>query len=168
MQLEVLNTLEANDPKGRWHCVFLREWFDYRGHVCMVFEKLGLSLYDYLRKNAYQPFSYELVGSSSVSLLSSGFFFGKERLSLVWGCRLNHSCVGAVCCCPAFPVFLLPLRLINPFSFLPQACTSGEGSPAWTSFKHVFARCLAIGQVSTEIPRSLLFDSKRAELLVLN
>lgn len=36
MQLEVLNTLEKNDPQNRWHCVHLREWFDYRGHVCMV------------------------------------------------------------------------------------------------------------------------------------
>jgi hypothetical protein len=43
------------------HCVALREWFDYRGHVCMVFEKLGLSLYDFLRKNKYRPFHLEQV-----------------------------------------------------------------------------------------------------------
>ena len=36
VQLEVLNTLEKNDPQNRWHCVHLQEWFDYRGHVCMV------------------------------------------------------------------------------------------------------------------------------------
>jgi len=60
-QLEVLNTLERNDPGGRYHCVSLREWFDYRGHVCMVFEKLGLSLYDFLRKNSYSPFPAAMV-----------------------------------------------------------------------------------------------------------
>ena len=60
-QLEVLNTLERNDPEGRYHCVSLREWFDYRGHVCMVFEKLGLSLYDFLRKNSYSPFPAAMV-----------------------------------------------------------------------------------------------------------
>ena len=60
-QLEVLNTLERNDPEGRFHCVSLREWFDYRGHVCMVFEKLGLSLYDFLRKNSYSPFPAAMV-----------------------------------------------------------------------------------------------------------
>jgi hypothetical protein len=43
VQLEVLNTLESNDRSGKYHCVRLKEWFDYRGHVCMVFEKLGLS-----------------------------------------------------------------------------------------------------------------------------
>ena len=36
VQLEVLNTLEKNDPQNRWHCVHLQEWFDYRSHVCMV------------------------------------------------------------------------------------------------------------------------------------
>ena len=60
-QLEVLNTLERNDPEGRWHCVSLREWFNYRGHVCMSFEKLGLSLYDFLRRNSYCPFHVNLV-----------------------------------------------------------------------------------------------------------
>jgi hypothetical protein len=60
-QLEVLNTLEKNDLEGRWHCVSLREWFNYRGHVCMAFEKLGLSLYDFLRRNAYNPFHVNMV-----------------------------------------------------------------------------------------------------------
>ena len=36
VQLEVLNTLERNDPDSQWHCVHLQEWFDYRSHVCMV------------------------------------------------------------------------------------------------------------------------------------
>jgi hypothetical protein len=42
-------------------CVQLKEWFNYRGHVCMVFEKLGPSLYDYLRRNEYQPLPLALV-----------------------------------------------------------------------------------------------------------
>lgn len=43
----------------------LLEWFDYRGHVCMVFERLGLSLYDFMRKNAYKPFPLDMVRLSS-------------------------------------------------------------------------------------------------------
>ncbi len=61
VQLEVLNTLEKNDREGRFHCVALQEWFNYRGHVCMAFEKLGLSLYDCLRRNSYSPFQVNLV-----------------------------------------------------------------------------------------------------------
>lgn len=48
-------SLQAN------HCVQLLEWFDYRGHVCMVFERLGPSIYDYLRKNSYKPFPLAIV-----------------------------------------------------------------------------------------------------------
>ena len=61
VQLEVLNTLDHNDVESKYHCVRLLEWFDYRGHVCMVFEKLGLSLYDFLKKNSYRPFHLDLV-----------------------------------------------------------------------------------------------------------
>ena len=77
MQLEVLATLAANDPERRRHCVVLREWFEYRGHVCMVFEKLGLSLYDFLRKNSYRPFHINLVridlDSCLMTMLERGF-----------------------------------------------------------------------------------------------
>eukprot|EP00878_Enallax_costatus_P028754 GHUV01031094.1.p2 GENE.GHUV01031094.1~~GHUV01031094.1.p2 ORF type:complete len:186 (+),score=48.81 GHUV01031094.1:1044-1601(+) len=61
IELEVLNTLEKNDPGSNWNCVKLKEWFNYRGHVCMVFEKLGPSLYDFLRRNEYQPFPLAMV-----------------------------------------------------------------------------------------------------------
>ncbi|BDA46929.1 Serine/threonine-protein kinase AFC2 [Coccomyxa sp. Obi] len=71
IELEVLNTLEKNDAEGRWHCVNLLEWFDYRGHVCMAFEKLGLSLYDFLRRNGYTPFHVNLVRSFGKQLLES-------------------------------------------------------------------------------------------------
>ena len=64
VQLEVLNTLEKNDAAGQYHCVGLLEWFDYRGHVCMAFERLGLSLYDFLRRSGYLPFHVSLVQSS--------------------------------------------------------------------------------------------------------
>ena len=63
VQLEVLNTLEKNDVTGQFHCVSLQEWFEYRGHVCMAFERLGLSLYDFLRRSGYLPFQVNLVGA---------------------------------------------------------------------------------------------------------
>ncbi|WIA08010.1 hypothetical protein OEZ85_007480 [Tetradesmus obliquus] len=69
IELEVLNTLERNDPDAKRHCVKLKEWFQYRGHVCMVFEKLGPSLYDFLRRNEYQPLPLALVQAVARQLL---------------------------------------------------------------------------------------------------
>lgn len=61
----------------------LREWFDYRGHVCMVFEKLGLSLFDFMRKNSYRPFPIELVQ------VGMG---GEERRGEEGPCGPGHTC----------------------------------------------------------------------------
>ncbi|GIL79629.1 hypothetical protein Vretimale_12329 [Volvox reticuliferus] len=80
IELEVLNTLEKNDPFGQNHCVTLREWFDYRGHVCMVFEKLGLSLFDYMRKNGYKPFPLDLVQDFGRQLLQAVSYMHELRL----------------------------------------------------------------------------------------
>ncbi|GFR49286.1 hypothetical protein Agub_g11295 [Astrephomene gubernaculifera] len=80
IELEVLNTLEKNDPSGQNHCVALREWFDYRGHVCMVFEKLGLSLFDYMRKNGYKPFPLDVVQDFGRQLLQAVSYMHELRL----------------------------------------------------------------------------------------
>ena len=80
IELEVLATLEANDPASRFHCVSLREWFDYRGHVCMVFEKLGPSLYDFLRRNEYQPFPMAVVQAIARQLLEAVAYMHELRL----------------------------------------------------------------------------------------
>lgn len=65
IELEALNTLQANDPCQTRHCVQLLEWFNYRGHVCMVFERLGPSLYDILRRNGYKPFPFYMVSRTA-------------------------------------------------------------------------------------------------------
>ncbi|KFM28854.1 Serine/threonine-protein kinase AFC2 [Auxenochlorella protothecoides] len=71
VELRVLRTILEHDPGGRWHCVRLLDWFDYRGHVVMVFERLGPSLYDYLRKNDYAAFPLDLVRDTARQLLEA-------------------------------------------------------------------------------------------------
>lgn len=42
-------------------CVELFGDFEFSGHYCLVFESLGRSLYDYLKKNDYQPFPFSMA-----------------------------------------------------------------------------------------------------------
>ncbi|KAE8771225.1 serine/threonine-protein kinase AFC2-like [Hordeum vulgare] len=56
IEIDVLQKLARNDATGK-HCVQIRNWFDYRNHICIVCEKLGPSLYDFLRKNCLPPIS---------------------------------------------------------------------------------------------------------------
>lgn len=74
LEIEVLEHLEANDPGGRYHCVRLLGWFDYEAHVCIVFEKLGPSLYERLRRNRFRPFSLGEVRDIGYQLLESVHF----------------------------------------------------------------------------------------------
>lgn len=57
------SSFEASSVLGRYSscppsalCVKLLATFDYQGHFCLVFEKLGTSLYELLKLNNYRPF----------------------------------------------------------------------------------------------------------------
>lgn len=71
IEIDVLRTLAEHDKAGKRGCLQLKRWFDYRNHVCIVCEKLGLSLYDFLRKNNHCPFSVDLVRDISRQLLKA-------------------------------------------------------------------------------------------------
>jgi dual-specificity kinase len=70
IEIDVLQKLARNDAAGK-HCVQIRNWFDYRSHICIVCEKLGPSLYDFLRKTGYRPFPIDLVRQIGEQLLES-------------------------------------------------------------------------------------------------
>ncbi|GMI70797.1 FUS3-complementing gene 2 [Hibiscus trionum] len=68
MELEVLQYLGKHDRNGG-RCVQFLDWFDYRNHICIVFEMLGPSLYDFLQKNNFRPFPVDLVRELGRQLL---------------------------------------------------------------------------------------------------
>ncbi|KAF5476688.1 hypothetical protein F2P56_003402 [Juglans regia] len=80
IEIEMLQQLGKHD-KGGNRCVQIRNWFDYRNHICIVFEKLGSSLYDFLRKNNYRSFPIDLVREIGRQLLECVAFM--HDLSLI-------------------------------------------------------------------------------------
>ena len=40
----ILQKLAETDPDNRAHCVRMLEYFDYRGHACLVFENMEMNL----------------------------------------------------------------------------------------------------------------------------
>ncbi|KAG8051475.1 hypothetical protein GUJ93_ZPchr0001g32879 [Zizania palustris] len=79
IEIDVLNRLAENE-RYRSLCVQIQRWFDYRNHICIVFEKLGPSLYDFLKRNRYQPFPVELVREFGRQLLESVAYMHELRL----------------------------------------------------------------------------------------
>jgi dual-specificity kinase len=80
IEISVLQSLGQVDAEGRHHCVRLRRHFMHRGHTCLVFDKLGLSLFDFLRKNSYQPFPVPLVAQFGCQLLDAMQFMHSQKL----------------------------------------------------------------------------------------
>ncbi|KAI3977374.1 hypothetical protein MKX01_000287 [Papaver californicum] len=70
IEIDVLQLLAKNEL-GRSRCVQIRNWFDYRNHICIVFEKLGPSLFDFLRRNKYCSLPVDLVREFGHQLLES-------------------------------------------------------------------------------------------------
>uniref|UniRef100_A0A8C1TTU4 dual-specificity kinase n=1 Tax=Cyprinus carpio TaxID=7962 RepID=A0A8C1TTU4_CYPCA len=56
-EVEVLEQINSLDCDRRYACVRMYDWFDHHGHICIAFELLGLSTYDFLKENSFQPFS---------------------------------------------------------------------------------------------------------------
>lgn len=63
IEAEILRDVNAKGGRGRSHCVVLLNFFKFQGHACMVFETLGMSLYDFLKSNDYIPFPLYCVQS---------------------------------------------------------------------------------------------------------
>jgi serine/threonine protein kinase len=62
------------------HCIRLLDFFNYRNHICMVFELLSMSLFDFLKSNHFKPFSLDHIQSFAFQLLTSVAFM--HHLSL--------------------------------------------------------------------------------------
>ncbi|KAL6538542.1 Serine/threonine-protein kinase afc3 [Orobanche gracilis] len=79
IEIDVLQRLAKYD-KNDSHCVKMHRWFDYRNHICIVFEKLGPSLFDFLKRNRYSPFHVDLVREFGRQLLESVAYMHDLRL----------------------------------------------------------------------------------------
>ncbi|XP_057542587.1 serine/threonine-protein kinase AFC2-like isoform X2 [Amaranthus tricolor] len=75
IEIDVLEQLSRH-----YSCVQMRNWFDYRNHICIVFEMLGPSLFEFLRKNNYQSFPVDLVREIGRQLLEFLAFMHDFRL----------------------------------------------------------------------------------------
>ncbi|KAG6123944.1 hypothetical protein E4U22_000933 [Claviceps purpurea] len=74
IELRVLATLKANDHDNRNRCIHLRDCFDYRGHICIVMDLLGQSVFDFLKGNGFVPFPNSHIQNFARQLFTSVAF----------------------------------------------------------------------------------------------
>ncbi|RCI01403.1 dual specificity protein kinase kns1, partial [Rhizopus stolonifer] len=61
-------------------CIHLVEWFDYHNHICMVFELLGQSVFDFLKFNEFRPFPIHHIQQFAKQILTSVAFVHELKL----------------------------------------------------------------------------------------
>ncbi|XP_048517475.1 probable dual specificity protein kinase madd-3 isoform X2 [Dendroctonus ponderosae] len=81
LEINVLEKLADKDPDGVHLCVKMLDWFDYHGHMCIAFEMLGLSVFDFLKDNNYQPYPLEQVRHIAYQLCYSVLFLHDNKLT---------------------------------------------------------------------------------------
>jgi dual-specificity kinase len=60
--------------------------FDFRNHVCLVSELFGMSVFDFLKENKFQPFPERHIQDFAKSLLKSlSCECREEERMAVWG-----------------------------------------------------------------------------------
>ncbi|VVC41240.1 Hypothetical protein CINCED_3A006422 [Cinara cedri] len=81
LEINALEKLNAKDPESKNLCVRMIDNFEYGGHVCIGFELLGLSVFDFLVKNNYQPYTIDQVRHIAYQLCYAVRFLHRNKLT---------------------------------------------------------------------------------------
>ncbi|XP_076758880.1 CDC like kinase darkener of apricot isoform X5 [Xylocopa sonorina] len=81
LEINALEKIATKDPEGQHLCVKMLDWFNYHGHMCIAFEMLGLSVFDFLRDNTYQPYPLEHVRHIGYQLCYAVKFLHDNKLT---------------------------------------------------------------------------------------
>ncbi|XP_014478974.1 PREDICTED: dual specificity protein kinase CLK2 isoform X3 [Dinoponera quadriceps] len=81
LEINALEKIAIKDPEGQHLCVKMLDWFNYHGHMCIAFEMLGLSVFDFLRDNSYQPYPLEHVRHMGYQLCYAVKFLHDNKLT---------------------------------------------------------------------------------------
>ncbi|XP_036380789.1 dual specificity protein kinase CLK4b [Megalops cyprinoides] len=80
-EVEVLEQVNSLDCDRRFACVRMLDWFNHHGHICIVFELLGLSTFDFLKENGFQPFSVSQIRHMAHQIFRAVRFLHQNKLT---------------------------------------------------------------------------------------
>ncbi|XP_069041592.1 dual specificity protein kinase CLK2 isoform X1 [Lepisosteus oculatus] len=81
LEINVLERINEKDPDNKHLCVQMYDWFDYHGHMCISFELLALSTFDFLKENNYLPYSITQVRHMAYQICQAVKFLHDNKLT---------------------------------------------------------------------------------------
>ncbi|KJE89380.1 dual-specificity tyrosine-(Y)-phosphorylation regulated kinase 1B [Capsaspora owczarzaki ATCC 30864] len=83
IEIELLEYMNRNDPEDN-HCIVrLKHHFEFRNHLCLVFEMLSYNLYDLLRNNNFNGVSVNLVRKFAHQILTALAFLSSTEINII-------------------------------------------------------------------------------------
>jgi dual specificity tyrosine-phosphorylation-regulated kinase 2/3/4 len=80
VEVKILQDLLEWDPDDKYNNVRMQEKFEFRNHLCIVFECLNINLYEYIKSNGFKGSSMGLVKRFAVQLLNSLALLRQHKL----------------------------------------------------------------------------------------
>ncbi|XP_060937612.1 dual specificity protein kinase CLK2b [Limanda limanda] len=81
LEINVLEKIIEKDPLNKRHCVQMLDWFNYYGHVCISFELLSLSTFDFLKANSFLPYPIKQIRHMAHQICHAVSFLHDNKLT---------------------------------------------------------------------------------------
>ncbi|KFP44843.1 Dual specificity protein kinase CLK1, partial [Chlamydotis macqueenii] len=80
-EIQILEHLNTLDPSSTHHCVQMLDWFEHHGHICIVFELLGLNTFDFIEENGFLPLRLDHIRHMAYQICQSVNFLHLNKLT---------------------------------------------------------------------------------------
>uniref|UniRef100_UPI0037E94F4E dual specificity protein kinase CLK2-like n=1 Tax=Semicossyphus pulcher TaxID=241346 RepID=UPI0037E94F4E len=81
LEVNVLEKITERDPDNKHNCVQMLDWFNYYGHVCISFELLSLSTFDFLKANNFLPYPVNQIRHMAHQICHAVSFLHDNKLT---------------------------------------------------------------------------------------
>uniref|UniRef100_A0A667XWR4 dual-specificity kinase n=1 Tax=Myripristis murdjan TaxID=586833 RepID=A0A667XWR4_9TELE len=81
LEINVLEKIREKDPHSKHLCVQMLDWFNYYGHVCISFELLALSTFDFLKVNNFLPYPINQIRHMAYQICHAVNFLHDNKLT---------------------------------------------------------------------------------------
>ena len=80
IEIKILTSISLNDVNNESGNVKFYHYFNFRGHICLVFELLGQNLYEIIQLNNYNGISLPIIRYYTIDLLFSLMFLRRVKI----------------------------------------------------------------------------------------
>ncbi|KAL0487684.1 hypothetical protein AKO1_008749 [Acrasis kona] len=83
IEIQILQDLNAKDKNNKYNIVQFKQMFQWRNHLCIVFELLSYNLYDLLKYTQFRGVSLTLIRKFAQQLLYTLHFLSRPEVNVI-------------------------------------------------------------------------------------